>query len=317
MNRRAPPLSIPTRPRPWRLGAAAAAALAGLAGGCVAVAPPEEAGGVAVAVEAAPATADAEQSRPEAPPDVARHSTESSSATAGVRASDVVVAARSLSGYWRVNGPAYVDLEGGLLKGIRIIYGAERQDRNICQIEDRGGQLASICSAGMARTGSGSAEGDSVALQWWDGPATVIFHGRKQGPDTIEGILSGGMLGIRVTGGIPVTLARLEPDAAPESAGAARVREVLEDVRARRLTPGRYGPEAIAHITPTLSHPPVAAPPIHVSFLGTIHIRWRKRQADKVQDVYRVDTADATALCRIAESADGKVQDFDCRSPEL
>ena len=229
------------------------------------------------------------------------------------------IAARSLSGFWKVTGPAYVDLDSGLFSGIRITYGGEVTDRNICLIEDRSGDLKAICSAGDDSTASGDADGDDVSLHWWQGPATLIFHGRREGAERLLGTLSGGVVGLSITGGIPVTLTRLTPTPAdsPEPPGAALVRDVLEDLRDGHLTAGRYGPEAIAHLDPVLKHPPVPEPPLRVSLLGSIHIRWRKKQADKIQDVYRVDTANGGALCRIAVGTTEAVADFDCRSIAL
>jgi len=229
------------------------------------------------------------------------------------------VTARSLSGFWKVTGPAYVDVDSGLISGIRIVYGGEVTDRNICLIEDRGGDLRAICSAGNDSTASGDADGDEVRLHWWQGPANLIFQGKREGAEQLQGTLSGGIVGLSITGGIPVTLTRLTPASTDQSdpPGAALVRDVLEDLRRGRLTPGRYGPEAIAHLDPVLMHPPVPEPPVRVSLLGSIHIRWRKKQADKVQDVYRVDTPNGGALCRIAVGTPEAVADFDCRSLAL
>ena len=227
---------------------------------------------------------------------------------------EVTVATRSLSGFWKMTGPAFIEVSIGLTTGARIEYSAETGDRNICQVDDRAGRLSGICSAGIDRAAVGDRDGDQVVLHWWNGPITMIFEGRLDGPDRIRGRLSGGVVGLSVTGAVPMTLARI--DAAgitPEPDSAAVMRAVLADLGTGKLTPGRYGPEALDAAGDALArHRGESAAP-SLAWLGRIHIRWQRGQPEKIQDVYRVARGDDQEMCRLGLGEGGTVAALECR----
>jgi hypothetical protein len=130
--------------------------------------------------------------------------------------------------------------------------------------------------------------------------------------------MGGGVLGMRVTGSVPVTLSKLEAGkiAPPDPASAAMIPAVLDDVRHKTLTPGRYAPAAIKRLQPTLAQPPPAGAPQSINYLGRIHVRWRSDQPETIQDVFKVQASGGIALCRIALGEGGLVTDFECHTVE-
>ncbi len=255
------------------------------------------------------------------PPSPAQSSalTADDSPLAEVATPEVVVAASSLSGYWKVIGPKFVNVSVGLFSGVRIDYSADSIDRNICLIDDHAGVLTGICSAGEAKPAVGRRDGDRVVLRWWNGPLTVNFAGTIDGGSLVRGSISGGVVGMSVTGTVPMMLTRVAPEdrGAADPASAPMLRAVLADLQARQLTPGRYAPEALVHLEAALARPVTDATRPRVAYLGQIHIRWQVKQAEKVQDVYEVATATRQQLCRIAVGEDGTVADFECRAVAL
>jgi hypothetical protein len=305
----------PTRPPtpPLRACPGLVAALLLMTGCASAVSDPPPPSAPAATAPPAPAMSPAPSSRN--PDRAATEPPAGPARQAGI--AEVTVETRSLSGFWRVTGPTFIDFSAGLLSGVRIRYGAETADRNICLIEEREGSLTGICSAGIAKPAIGERDRDRVVLRWWNGPMNVIFEGVLHGPRTIRGSLSGGVIGLSVTGEVPMSLTRIDPDdpGAAEPESAAAMRATLADMAAGSLPAARYGPEAIEHLKPAMSRIRVdgAVTPV---FLGRIHIRWQQRQAEKLQDVYRVVGPRGSELCRIALAPDGIVADGDCRSLE-
>lgn len=90
---------------------------------------------------------------------------------------NIVVTASSLSGYWRLTASSSIDVEVGLLSGVRILYSGAAQDRDICRIRNREARLSATCVAGFTPTAEGSLDQQDVTLRWWSGPANVIFRG--------------------------------------------------------------------------------------------------------------------------------------------
>ncbi len=221
----------------------------------------------------------------------------------------------SLSGFWMVDGPKFLDVSAGLTTGIRIDYSATMDDRNICLIDDEGGSLTGICSAGVAKRGFGERDGNQVTVRWWSGPATMIFHGKLEDPRHLRGSVSGGVAGLSMTGAVPMTLSRLEPSAIADEVPMVtqKLRDAIDDIAQHHLTQGRYGEAAIDAVKTAIANPPWPEPSPDIGWLGRIHIRWQKKQPEKVQDVYRVGAPGAEKLCRIGLDDQGRIDDFDCR----
>jgi hypothetical protein len=230
---------------------------------------------------------------------------------------EIAVESQSLSGFWKVVGPKFVDFSTGIFSGVRVEYSPEMGERNICVVVDKDGELTGICSTGVAKPATGHRDGDHVVLRWWNGPVNLIFTGDLKDGRAVTGTLSGGVIGMKVTGGVPMSLERLTPGEAAAPASAGLVRDVLDDLRAGALTPGRYGAEAIAHLQPELAHRPIGIDAPSITYLGRIHIRWQKRQTEKVQDVYKVASGASQSICRIGVDDKGQVADFDCRALDI
>ena len=226
------------------------------------------------------------------------------------------VIATGLSGFWAVTASSSIDLEVGLLTGVRIRYSGTAYDRDICRIRYHGDALRAICVAGFTPTAEGSLDGDRIALRWWAGPATVIFQGNWDGAATINGALSGGMVGLSITGEIPATLHKVQPQAAGlgDHSSATMIGAVLDDLRRGSLTDGRYEPMANKRLQPAFSWAGAKEPSHSLVHLGQIHIRWHRWQNETIQDVYDVQSPSDHALCRIALSERGRVVDFACQS---
>ncbi|MTJ82983.1 MAG: hypothetical protein F8N37_18520 [Telmatospirillum sp.] len=246
---------------------------------------------------------------------------------------EIVITGHALSGYWAVTASSSIDLDVGLLSGVRIRYSGDARDRDICRIDHQGERLRATCIAGFAPTARGSAVDGTVTLRWWTGPATVIFRGAWDdlgAPFLLPGRLTGGIAGLGLTGDIPATMRKIAPpdsgddardDAGddtggglPEPPGAARMRSVLEDLRQGRMRPDLYEGIAAKRLEPAFSWVGAKEPRHRLRYLGRIHIRWHRWQRETLQDVYEVTSPTDRSLCRIATGDSGRVVDFACQS---
>ena len=305
----------------------AAASLA-LVGGCTVVAPPEPAvvtAGAAPAASApppgsppatvAPARSAASALKAPPPPDVPVPDTPAPDTPPAADApmEVIVVSAPGLSGYWAVNAAQAIDVQLGLFSGVRVVYSSETGDRDICLLRQHGPRLAATCSSGLSPTAEGAMDGQQVTLRWWNGPANLIFDGSWDEAGTIQGSISGGLAGLSVTGAIPATLRKLAADGGEDPASAASLRGVLDDLRHGALTEARYEAAGLKRVRPSLAWPGARAASQTLTYLGRIHVRWRKDQPDLPQDVYAVRRSEQLALCRIGLSERGRVVDFGCQ----
>jgi hypothetical protein len=291
-----------------------AAALALALSGCTAVVVADEKGTDAGSEPAAEGTTSGQKPVAVSAPPPARTAPTAQGATAA-EPEEITVEAPSLSGFWKVIGPSFIDVSASPLSGVRIAYDTQISDRNICEIDDRGGSLTGICSAGIEKAATGSRDGSSVALRWWNGPLTMNFDGTLVNRSTLRGRLSGGIAGLSVTGSVPVSLIRLDPEpgAVAEPESGPLLHTALADLAAGHLNPGRYGPDAMSHAEPALARALDFDGTPAVTYLGRVTIRWQRRQAAKVQDVYRVQSGTNQELCRIQLGEKGMVADLDCR----
>lgn len=227
---------------------------------------------------------------------------------------ELIITPRSLTGYWRLVAAHSIDVEIGLFSGVRIHYGGEPRDRNICWLEQSLRKLTVQCASGVAlKSGAGSVEEDAVSMRWWMGPATIIFSG-KVTPQKIAGGFSGGVAGLSVTGDVPASLVRVDlpEQIPPEPPSGAVLRAVWQDVHDGKLSEKTYDGLALRRIKDGVAPELVKDPPKSLRLLGQILIRWRKEQRETVQDVYQVDTETGRKLCRIALSERGTALDVNC-----
>ena len=146
---------------------------------------------------------------------------------------NVLVTGRSLSGYWMVEGPSSIDYHFGILSGLEITYDLTPRPRNICIIHDNQGQLDAICAAGTAETAQGARKGTDFKLVWTDTGGSLIFTGSQLDANVIDGALSGGVLGLGLTGGVPAKLFRLDAFTAPKTHDLSPLMaQVITDVHA-------------------------------------------------------------------------------------
>lgn len=230
---------------------------------------------------------------------------------------EVVVSGNLLSGYWTVTAPKIVEFKGGLFSGIHIFYSAETYIRDICLIRRRDRRLTATCSTGDAAMASGSLDGAEVVFRWWSGPANLIFDGNWDGKDTIEGAFSGGLVSMSVTGDVPATLHKFDRSASigakiQNGDTAAAMLGVLDDLRQRVITEGRYEASAVKRVKRAFEWVDAQTASHDLTYLGQIHIRWQKTQPELVQDVYEVRSGDRLSLCRIGLDAERRISDFAC-----
>jgi len=226
---------------------------------------------------------------------------------------EIVVTASGLSGLWGLTAPSSIDIDLGLLSGVRIRYSGDVFDRDICRLSQQQDHLRATCIAGFTPTASGSVDDVGISLKWWSGPGTVIFGGPWDGGDVIDGRLSGGIAGMSVTGDIPATLHKLTPmSGMPVSAGL--MDQVFTDLRRGSLSAERYEPAAEKRLRPAFSWRGAKEEGHSLIYLGQIHIRWHRWQAETIQDVYDVQSPSDRSLCRIAVSEHNRVLDFACQS---
>lgn len=230
--------------------------------------------------------------------------------------SQVLVTAPRLSGYWMVTGPNLIQFQVGLFSGIRILYSGQTDTRDICLLQHQtAAGFAAICSAGLFSMARGHVNRDHVRLEWWSGPANLIFNGTWDEGATIAGVFTGGLAGIPVTGGIPASLHKLPlPAGTGNAASLNAARNVIADLQRGILTAPWYEPGAIKRVWRAEHWPDAKSGPHSLVWLGTIHVHWQQKQPDLVEQVYEVRSARMLSLCRIALSARGLVDDFACHA---
>jgi len=226
----------------------------------------------------------------------------------------ILVTGQSYSGYWVVEGPADIDFDIGLFSGIQISYGPVLKDRNICLIHDRQGDLSALCSAGTVQAAQGSGDGVAMRLLWWAGPGTLKFDGRPITTDQIDGALTGGLLGQSLTGRIPARLRRIKPGGEEiSSPHLAVLAIVLGDLGRGVPRPGLYAAKGLARFQDQLREGLALPDDPEIRFLGTVYNRWRPKQPESAQDVFRIEAKGRIGLCRIEVETTGQVRDLDCR----
>lgn len=228
----------------------------------------------------------------------------------------IEVTATALSGYWRLTASSSIDVEVGLLSGVRLAYSGQAHDRDICRIGNDDSRLRATCIAGFTPAAEGSVDDRQVTLRWWSGPANVIFRGLWDDADVIQGAFTGGLVGISVTGDIPAVMHKIPAPSttSDERPSAALMQAVFADLRQGSLTDGRYEAMAAKRLQPAFSWAGARAPSHSLAYLGQIHIRWHRWQRETLQDVYAVQSPSDRSLCRIALSERNRVVDFACQS---
>jgi len=297
-----------------RIGLAALLALL-LAGGCVAR--QDEPGDVTVpvAMTAEPARAPPETPKPAPPPPSAAAPIDA--AASGPTLEQITVLGRSFTGLWKVNSPKRLGLDVGLLSGVHIRYSGETGDRDICELRQTGDRLDARCLR-LARDIDGSIDGDRITLKSWIGPANLILTASAQSASSLKGSISGGALGARMTGGVPIVATRLTPAlAGTDRPSLPLVRDVLADIGDGRLTAGRYTPEAAARLHKELrdlqADQTALGPLQGLTYLDQLLPRHPFDPRERPLEVYRVDYAKGTQLCGISPGEAGIVDDFICR----
>ena len=242
--------------------------------------------------------------------------TEDAPAPEGKAVTDnVLVTGRSLSGYWMVEGPSSIDYHFGILSGLEITYDLTPRPRNICIIHDNQGQLDAICVAGTAETAQGARKGTDFKLVWTDTGGSLIFTGSQLDANVIDGALSGGVLGLGLTGGVPAKLFRLDAINAPQAHDLSPLMaQVISDVRAARPSDRRYDPKGLSRFKAGMNADSYPAGNLRLTWLGTIYNRWRPKQPEAAENVFRVEAGARTSLCRLAVTPEGLVHDFNCRA---
>jgi len=233
-----------------------------------------------------------------------------------VQIPEVVVNANSLSGYWTIIAPGWAVLEFGLPLSAEVRYADAAHPVAICFLREHDGDLDSQCSNNGSRIGHGSVDGNSVTLRWWRGPLTLLFQSTVQNDGTLTGTFSGGVVGLKISGGVPVAATRLDPDLAPLDLPASHllVEAVLADYDAARRSTELYDSAATLSPEPTSVSANPNPPKRRFTFLGTVYHRQKKDQAEFREDVYRVslEAEESAQLCRIGTGETGLVRDFAC-----
>jgi|SRR5579859_578461 len=293
--------------------------LAGV-GGCVSR--QDESGDIAIPVAVTTAAAEATIEPPAAEePASAAQSTlangpaPTEAATPG--AEQIVVIGRSLTGLWKVNSPKRLGMDVGLLSGVHVHYSGETGDRDICELSQKGNDLAARCLR-LAGSAAGSVDGNEITLKSWIGPANLILRAQAPSGRSLKGTLSGGALGASLTGGVPILATKLTiPPLGTERPSAALVRAVLADIGDGRLTAGRYAPEAATRLNKELDDLRAAqsalGPLQGMTYLDQLLPRHPFDPRERPLEVYRIDYANGMRLCGISPGATGTVEDFICR----
>jgi hypothetical protein len=136
--------------------------------------------------------------------------------------------------------------------------------------------------------------------------------------NVIDGALSGGVLGLGLTGGVPAKLFRLDAFGVPNAHDLSPLMvQVIADVRAGRPSGARYDPKGLSRFKADLNLSAYPIGKLGLTWLGTIYNRWRPKQPETAEEVFRIEAADRTSLCRLAVTPEGLVHDFNCRSAVL
>jgi hypothetical protein len=229
----------------------------------------------------------------------------------------IIVLGHSFTGLWKVNSPKRLGMDVGLLSGVHIRYSGETGDRDICELRQTGDRLDAHCLR-LARNVAGSIDGNQITLTSWIGPANLILTASARSGSSLVGSISGGALGARMTGGVPIEATRLTvpPDGA-ERPSAPLVRDVLADIGGGRLTAGRYAPEAAARLKNELGDLQAGqselGPLQGMTYLDQLLPRHPFDPREHPLEVYRVEYAKGTQLCGISPGEAGTVDDFICR----
>ncbi len=233
-------------------------------------------------------------------------------------AEQITVVGHSFTGLWKVNSPKRLGMDVGLFSGVQIKYSGETGDRDICELRQTGDRLDAHCLR-LGKNVDGSIDGNSITLKSWIGPANLILTARAQTGSTLTGSLSGGALGQRMTGGVPIQAVKLTvPPAGTERPSAPLVLDVLADIGGGRLTAGRYTPEAAARLKKELSDlradQTELGPVQGLTYLDQLLPRHPFDPRERPLEVYRIQYAKGTQLCGISPGGQaGTVDDFICR----
>ena len=233
-------------------------------------------------------------------------------------AEEITVVGHSFTGLWKVNSPKRLGMDVGLFSGVQIKYSGETGDRDICELRQTGDRLDAHCLR-LGKNVAGSIDGYSITLKSWIGPANLILTARAQTGSTLKGSLSGGALGQRMTGGVPIEAVKLTvPPAGTERPSAPLVRDVLADIGGGKLTTGRYTPEAAARLKKELGElrddQSALGPLQDLTYLDQLLPRHPFDPHEHPLEVYRVEYAKGTQLCGISPGGEaGTVDDFICR----
>ncbi len=231
---------------------------------------------------------------------------------------NVLVTGRSLSGYWMVEGPSSIDYHFGILSGLEITYDLTPRARNICVIHDNQGWLDAICAAGTAETAQGARRGSGFKLTWTDSGGSLIFTGAQVDANVIDGELSGGVFGLGLTGGVPAKLFRLDAFDQPKAHElGALMAQVIADMHDPHRNDARYDPKGLSRIKANAAIDSYPQGDLRLIWLGTIYNRWRPKQPEAAEEVFRVESGHNTSLCRLAVTPEGLVHDFSCRMAVL
>jgi hypothetical protein len=229
----------------------------------------------------------------------------------------ILVTGRSFTGLWKVNSPKRLGMDVGVFSGVHIHYSGDSGDRDICALRQTGNDLDARCLR-LSGTAAGDIDGDQITLRSWVGPATLILKASALSGSSLRGNLSGGALGARMTGSVPILATRLIiPPTGTERPSAILVREVLTDIGGGHLTAGRYGAEAVARLKKDLGDlqddQGKLGPVQSLTYLDQLLPRHPYDPREKPLEVYRVDYAKGTELCGVSPGKDGTVDDFICR----
>ena len=217
-----------------------------------------------------------------------------------------------------VEGPSSIDYHFGILSGFQITYDLTPRPRNICIIHDNQGQLDAICAAGTAETAQGTRKGTDFKLIWTDSGGSLIFTGAQVDANVVDGALTGGVLGLGLTGGVPAKLFRLEVFNAPKAHELSPLMaQVIADVTGLHPTATIYDPKGLSRFKANMNVDSYPKGNLRLTWLGTIYNRWRPKQPEAAEEVFRIDSADHTSLCRLAVTPEGLVHDFNCRTAAL
>jgi hypothetical protein len=217
----------------------------------------------------------------------------------------VTVYGGSLSGFWRTEGPNWIQMN---LLG-HVTWGPLRQIW--CRRDHGADGYASHCFASTAQGGELEQDARHFHLAWGSMLMRLAFDGEVTSPTSIEGHYAAKLMGITVTNPALSHGTKFvpRPDAPDEAGKAQVVRSVLNG-------------EAVAHDA-TLDADIAAARGLKlgaiqsVSFLGRQILPGREGPKTTTFDptylaAYAVEFADGEALCWLHQDEDGKLAAFRC-----